>query len=91
MLDASVVGLVDAASAAASAAPAASAAASGDADVPGWVGDPGYGDLPGATATATAAAAGAGAWLLRIGSQDEKETGPGTRPGRFSYARTPMQ
>ena len=50
---------VAAAAAASAAASAASAAASGDADVPGRLGDPGDGHLPGAAASASAAAAGA--------------------------------
>ena len=45
--------------AAASASAAASAAASGDADLPGRLGDRGYGELPGSAATATSAAPGA--------------------------------
>ena len=49
-----------AAAAATAAAAAASAATSGDADVPGRLGDPGDGRLPGAAAAAAAAAAGAG-------------------------------
>ena len=53
-----------AAAAAAAASAAASAAAAGDADVPGWIGDPGDGRLPGAAAASTAAAAGAGARQL---------------------------
>ena len=37
---------------------AAAAAAAGNSDLPGWIGDPGYGDLPGSAAAAAAAAAG---------------------------------
>jgi hypothetical protein len=45
-----------AASTTAASAPAASAAATGDADLPGRLGDPGDGHVPAATATAAAAA-----------------------------------
>jgi len=38
-------------------ASAASAAATGDADLPGRIGDPGNGDLPGTTAASSAAGA----------------------------------
>ena len=56
-----------ASSAAASAAPsAASAAATGDADLPGRLGDPGDGYVPGTAASAASAAAGARARPVRL-------------------------
>jgi hypothetical protein len=48
-----------AATAAATSTAAAAAAASGDADVPGWFGDLGNGDLPGTASASAAATAGA--------------------------------
>src|SRR5690348_11516001 len=47
------------ATATASSASSAASAASGDADVPGWLGDPGDGYVPGTAAAASAAACGA--------------------------------
>ena len=61
------------------AAPAASAA-SGDADVPGRIGDPGDGHLSGAAAAAAAAASGARARTLS-GCKAKK-----SRPGRLARA-----
>jgi hypothetical protein len=61
-----------ASAAAAAAASAASAATSGDADVPGRVGDPGDGRMSGSAAAASAAAAGARARLSSV----RKTTGP---------------
>ncbi|MEO7602406.1 MAG: hypothetical protein ABIS39_03965, partial [Sphingomicrobium sp.] len=43
---------------------AAAAASSGNAELPGRLGDPGDGDVPGSATAATAAAAGAGTRLL---------------------------
>ena len=55
--------LASAASAASAAATPAASAASSDADVPGWIGDPGDGYVPGAASASAAAAAGARARL----------------------------
>ena len=68
--------------AAAPAAAAAAAAAAGDADVPGRVGDPGFGRLS-AAAAAAAAAAGAGARLST--AEATIRNGPGAIPGRFLF------
>ncbi len=51
---------------AAAASAAASAATSGDADLPGRLGDPGDGHLSAAAASAAAAAAGAGTRVTQI-------------------------
>ena len=59
-------GSATSAAAPAASASAASAATSGDADVPGWFGNPGNGHLPGAAASAATAASGAGTRLLSI-------------------------
>ena len=57
--------------------PAAASAASGDADVPGRIGDPGDRGMPGSAASASAAAAGARA---RLNNRRKKKAGPG-KPG----------
>ena len=73
------------ASATAATSATSAAAASGDADVSGWLGDPGDGHLSGPTATASAASAGARA---RISGRNGKEVpARARRPGRFSFAR----
>jgi len=71
-----------AASASAAATPAASAASS-DADVPGWLGDPGYGDVPGSAASASAAATGARARSLRGSNCEEDRPGQSSGPVFF--------
>jgi len=68
-----------AASAAPTAASSAASAASGDADVPGWLGDPGDRHLPGSAASASAAASGARARALSEPRQ--RNTGSGNLPG----------
>ena len=78
-----------AASAAAAAASAASAA-SGDADVPGWLGDPGYGNVPGTASSASAAAAGARARPLRASSVKKDRPGVIPRAGFLCVRRTGM-
>jgi len=55
---------------AATAATAASAAASGDADMPGWIGDRSDGDLPGASSSATAASGSSGTGPLIRGRNE---------------------
>src|SRR4029450_12994089 len=72
------------ASATASAAAATAAAATGDADVPGRIGDPGDGRLPATTAAAAAAtaSAGAGTRLIR-GSVKKDARARKSRPGIF--------
>src|SRR5688572_9045496 len=70
-----------AAASATPAAPAASAAATGDADLPGRLGDPGDGHVP-ATTTAAAAAAGT---RTRLTAAVRNRNGPGAIPGRFLY------
>ena len=60
------------------------AAASGDADVPGRLGDPGDRRLPGTAASASAAATGARARPLS-GSQGKEIPVRASRPGRFSF------
>ena len=72
-------GSAAAASAASASASAASAASSGDADVPGWFGDPGDGYVSGSAASAAAAAAGARARLTK--AERKETTGPGITPG----------
>ena len=67
------------AAAASAAAASAASAASGDADVPGWIGDPGDGYLPGSAASASAAASGARARPLS-GTRAKKYR-PGRSPG----------
>src|SRR5687767_1667884 len=64
------------ATATATAAASAASAASGDADVPGRLGDPGNGRVPGSAAAAAAAAAGARARVSDSVSQADvgKET-----------------
>ena len=71
--------MVAAAGSNASAVSAAASAATGDADVPGWLGDPGDGRMSASTSAASASA-GAGTRLRR---QEPKRTGPGEIPGRF--------
>jgi len=66
-------GSAAAAAAAASAAASASAATSGDADVPGWVGDPGDGRMSGSAASASAATTGARARLSSARKDDRPE------------------
>jgi hypothetical protein len=65
--------LAASASAATAAAPAASAATSGDADVPGWLGDSGDGRMSGSAASASAAASGARARLSSAEKDDRPE------------------
>ena len=60
-----------------SAAPAASSAASGDADLPGRVGDPGNRSLPGSAASAAPAATGAG---TRLSPSFVNKSRPGEDP-----------
>src|SRR5438309_550497 len=60
--------------------------AGGDADVPGWFGDPGNGELPGASAASAAATAGARARPVRVSNTKERPA-RATRPGRFSFVR----
>ena len=60
---------------AAASATSAASAASGDADVPGWIGDPGDRHLPGAAASASATTTGARARPLS--GNASKNTGPG--------------
>ena len=76
-----------AASAAASAASAASAAASGDADLPGRLGDPGYGSVPTAASAASAAAASAGAGTRLSQGWLEAKVAPGSLPPRGFFLR----
>ena len=65
----------------ATATTAASAAAStGDADVPGWVGDRGDGHMPGAAASATATGTGARARILA-----GEKGGPRAPPGGLFF------
>ena len=75
-----------ASAAATSAAPATSAAASVDADVPGWLGDPGDRRVSGAAAAASAATSGTGAGPLRavitpFEGEQESRAGPQASPG----------
>ena len=63
--------------------PAAASAASGDADVPGRLGDPGDRGLPGSAASASAAAAGARA---RLSDQAQEKGRSGETRAGFFYA-----
>ena len=76
-----------AAAAASAAASAASAAASGDADLPGRLGDPGDGRLPGPAAAAAAARTGARARLVSCKYRVAKIGGGRETFRRFSFAR----
>ena len=63
--------------------PPAASAASGDADVPGWLGDPGDGHVPGTAASASAAATGARARLLSGRTAKKYRLGPSPGPVFF--------